>query len=227
MIALAQTASGDNAGGFTQTVTITPGSNVTAGNFLIAFITNSATVVGSVSSVSDTLTNGWSKLDSVTAVSNDTEVWFAANITGGADVITVSSASFVNWSVVVYEYSGVALTSPIDVYVATSDGVGNFLQSHTSGTTGATGQANEVILGFYGCSNGTPGFALGSGYGNLTTSTSGSFLAAMGEDKLVSSTGTQTAAMATTAFTNGVAWCVTVKQAATTSSIATSMLMGV
>jgi hypothetical protein len=120
------------------------------------------------------------------------QVFYAANIAGGADTVTATFQNAVNSFGVVYihEYSGINPLNPVDGTVSASGSS----STPNSGTV-VTTQPNDLIFGA-GVSDNTV-TAAGSGftarstaYGNLT------------EDRIATSTGSYSA----TASHNGSAW---------------------
>jgi hypothetical protein len=73
--------------------------------------------------------------------------WYAANIAGGADTITVNTLSgSADLALLIHEYSGVATVSPLDVVAGEAIGNGTVLDSGA----GTVSQSGELIFGFGG-----------------------------------------------------------------------------
>jgi len=131
-------------------------SNTTVGDIiLVGFDFSSGS---SFSSISDTQGNTFTELGSqlTTPAGSGTRVYYAKNIKGGADTVTVrtaASASFIKVQVV--EYTGVSTTTPIDIQA------GNTGSSGTASAGGQTTVANDLIFGFL-ASDGTG--SAGSGF---------------------------------------------------------------
>lgn len=118
----------NNSGATSVVVTI----STTTGNLLVANIhVNSETAI-TVTSVTDTASNTWTKAvntTSSTGSGNRAEIWYAANATAVSSVtVTISAAQVVVANI--SEYSGVATSSPLD---GTPQGV-----SRTSCSTGGS-----------------------------------------------------------------------------------------
>ncbi|MDQ2775354.1 MAG: S8 family serine peptidase [Acidobacteriota bacterium] len=158
-----------------------------AGHFLAVQINNGD---ATVASVSDTQKNTFTKAVSLKVGNQDIEIWYAMNITGGADTVTVtgnSNTSYI-WAAA-SEYSGVATTNALDAKTSAS-GSG---QSASSGNTLTTTQANEVVIGiadWYSCNPNTIPTP-GTGYTSRQTA---SCLAnsdeTVAQDRVLSSAGT-------------------------------------
>jgi hypothetical protein len=78
--------------------------------------------------------------------SQDAEIWFAANIPAGITHVTVNISSQGAATVWVGEFSGIALTNPVD-QTASQIKMGG--TSHGTGTTGTTTQVNELVVAVY------------------------------------------------------------------------------
>lgn len=173
-IAFVQTAqTSGNPGGTTFPVTMS--MNTAAGNTLIVPVGAATTTV---SSVTDTQGNTFTS-----AVANGgTSVWYAKNITGGADTITAHfSGSETFATLYAQEYAGLDTSAPLDK-TANATGTGTAM---SSGATSATATANELVVGFGTCAAACS--APGSGFTSRGTAGGN-----MSEDKTVSATGAQT-----------------------------------
>jgi DNA-binding beta-propeller fold protein YncE len=154
---------------------------------------------GVVSTVTDTEANAFVRAVSQTASNQNLEIWYATNIGGGGDTITVQAAattSFV-W-VEVTEYSGIANAGPLD-QVASASGIG---PSASSGNTAVTAQPNELVVGvvaWYACGPNTLATA-GSGFASRQTAICTS--ETITEDKFVTSAGTYNGASTGPNFNN-------------------------
>lgn len=146
-VALVQDASDNGSGSTSLTVTL---SGTTGGNCLVACIqaftsSGSSPVVQSVAlgATSDT----WTQVATVspTVFAND-YIYIDPGCSGGQTsvVITINSTTGPAIQAYVYEFSGIASSSALD-QSTTSSGAGT---SWTSGTSGATSQADEAWVGF-------------------------------------------------------------------------------
>jgi RHS repeat-associated protein len=162
-------------------------SGTGAGNLIVLglFVGDSTTV----SSVTDTQGNTYTLISSSTwSPSGYVEkLYYAKNIAGGADTITVTLSGSKYMELHAYDYSGLDTSSPLDTY-STNTGL-----SVTTGTSGnlTTTNANDLLFGFFHSDNGVTNTA-GTGYTPRTFSGDGYPL---GEDKYVTSTGTYSATM--------------------------------
>jgi hypothetical protein len=109
-IANVQVASAATSSTTSQSLSITE----TAGNLLVAAVYWNGS---DVASISDTLGNTWSSVpvkdNSKTAT--DVRIWYAQNVKGGANTITVTQPWSVSIGFYLIEYSGVATTGALDV----------------------------------------------------------------------------------------------------------------
>jgi hypothetical protein len=141
-ISFVQAAS--NTAGSTNTLSKAFTSNNTAGNCLI--VIGNANYSNVTYTISDTLGNTYAGAPGSPELysgSQSSYIWYAANCTAGANTVTiVPSSGGVNIGLVILEYSGLALTSPVDAY-ANNSGNGT---SMTTGNTGTTTQAVELAI---------------------------------------------------------------------------------
>lgn len=183
--ALVQTATGGTTSGTSHTVTW--GSDTTTGNLFVASI-----MVGgasSVSSITDSQSNTWTKITSLTGTSTVTlEIWYSKNITGGTTPTITINHSNQQANSIVREFSGLDTASPLDKS-AIAAGIGG---SPSSGATATTTSANELVVGF--AADIVNAGTVGAGYSNLLRQQkAGTTMSAYIEGKTVTSTGTQTA----------------------------------
>lgn len=141
----------------TNTNAVTPGSNITTGNLLIAGASSQAVGTFGAYSISDAAGNVWT--EQVTHVwtgdSVRTSIFSCPITVGGGTKPTVTvSASADQWgiSLCVAEFSGLSTASGsgcVDV-TATNDSGGTVTEAPASGTTAATGAAHELSVCIYG-----------------------------------------------------------------------------
>jgi len=199
-IALVQTKKG-NAGSYSNTNVQAFDSNVTAGNLIVLFI--AAGAANTIASIADTLTNTYTLIDTAVGTDRATWMYYAKNIAGGANTITVTytSGRFPDSIVIAREYSGLDTVTPFDQTAKGNSGV-SYVNSHTTAASSNTTQANELVVVGVGSGGSTsPLFTAGSGYGNNTTQDGFDLYtyAAM-EDKTISATGAQTGAFDSTGY---------------------------
>src|SRR6185437_10983485 len=144
-------------------------SNVTTGNMIIAFVRLS-TLTATTVTVTDTQGNTY--VDAV-AQNQDTDqhaihIFYAKNVTGGADTVTAAFSSGANnhpW-IAIYEYANMDTVAPLD---KTAVGQGSGVTPLTAGTATTT-QGNELLFEGVGVPNnyaGTISIFTGSGYSML------------------------------------------------------------
>jgi hypothetical protein len=128
------------------TTLVCPTLAITTGNFSVFAVRFNAAASQEVSSATDTASNTYTLGHFAGGAGNDRiELWYKTNATGnGANAITVTFSAAVTFRVcVAAQYSGVALSTPLD---ATADGVEfeNPLVSTSAPFTTTT--ANQLIL---------------------------------------------------------------------------------
>lgn len=212
-ISLAQTQSG-NSGGYNNTNAQTFGSDITAGNFIVLAIT--AGVAETIDSVVDTRSNSYTLVTSDASAERTTWLYYAQNIAGGSCTITVTfgSGQFPDSIVQAREYSGLATSSVLDVSVSADSGT-DYVNSHPSGTTATTTQADELAIAVVGSSGSTsPVFTVPSGYGNLLEQDGfDAFTYSAIADRILTATGTQSATFGSTEFVRSQTILATFKEA--------------
>lgn len=137
---------------FIHSNTLTASLTETAGNFLIA--ATAYQVTGTTVTVTDSLGNTWNSLPAYNNSSCGTtdgnysgvQLWYAQNIRGGANVVTMTTNNTTYIWLGVVEYSGVATSSALE----TTTGAAATTSSTTisTGNMSATG-ANNLIFGFF------------------------------------------------------------------------------
>ena len=165
------------------------GANTTTGNLIVVGVTlTNALTLGTVSSVTDSQGNSYTKALSkagtnLTDVLN-TEIWYAANITGGAGSVSVNH-TIDNAAMFAREYMGF---NTLDV---TSSALGSSTTPN-SGTSSVTSQAAELLVVATGDDKGTSQTWAAVGlYGNMV-GTATTLTGLSMEDQLLVATGAQT-----------------------------------
>jgi hypothetical protein len=189
------TSTGGGTIGFVQVNAATPqtpagavllsyGVAQTAGNLNLVVVGWNDTT-STVSSVSDSRGNTYTQAGTtVTGTGLRQAIYYARNIAGGSNTVTVGfnqAAAFVD--VRILEYSGLDPTSPLDV----TAGAAGTSSSPNSGAATTTA-ANELIFGAGITSGGFTG--AGTGFSSRIITADGD----IAEDKVVSSTGSNSAA---------------------------------
>ncbi len=193
--------------GLTATVSVV---SATAGNhFRLNARVSSDT--RSVASVADTGVNTWADTTEqpTDAGSNNKQVmWYAENVKAGTYTVTITwdSASATNVECWIDEFSGTATSGSLDVHV--SAGVATGSGPLSTGTTGATAQANENVYTAAHSINGAnlrpltnPPTGYTADESNTVNSNAAQFCSA---HLNVTSTGTQTASWAWTGGNSAV-----------------------
>lgn len=143
-----------------------------AGSFLaIAIDVNSSTqtVAGITDNAGDVFVNA---NVSSTSTANPggaviSEIWYAANVAGGATTITITSSGGADlWDATVIEATGISSTAPLDGTLALSNISGPTTNSH--GGPIVTTQANTMVV-VLNAATGVVGLAGGSTFSNIAT----------------------------------------------------------
>lgn len=171
------------------------GSAVTAGNLIVVTTADTSGATNGVTNVTDTGGNTYTQIMD-THGTNGFQMWYAVVATGGSSFqvsVTWDTGFTSKIEFVAQEFQGFTGTPTLDVsHFAPASG-GTTSTAPNSGATATTSQANELVVGGAQHSGSTSAFSLGTGYTNLGTVNSASCAVAQ-ESKVVSSTGTQTAA---------------------------------
>jgi hypothetical protein len=183
--------------GASNTISDAFSTNNTAGNLIVAVVQWDGTSI-SVSSITDTNGNTYtSALGPVNwkglAPGNRAQIFYAKNILGGANTVTVTltSAAVSNIELYIHEYSGADTVSPLDAAISATSDSGTAMDSGFA----TTHNANELIFGA-----GFTGTVSTPGAGFTTRST---FDSNMTEDKSATSVGSYDA---TETSGSGGAW---------------------
>jgi hypothetical protein len=195
-IAFVKSATGTTTG-FPQAVTTTAfGTNTTTGNaMLVGIIVDAA--INNVTSVTDNMSNTYTKMGSFFGTTYDVEIYYVTNMTGGAShTVTANYSSFTDASIIVFEVSGLASSSAFDKQVSATGTSGNL----DSGNTATTAFNNEYIFAVGMVTSGGTTMTAGTGYANLIQNQT-SFGTIAAEGKVVSATGAYNATM-TSSITN-------------------------
>lgn len=183
-----------NSAGYVTTFNMTFDSSTTSGNTIICAVAYNNDTAGTLS-LSDNKGNSYSQVVSGSQPDTQAQLYYAANITGGAShqMTATMSANSHDIALICREYSGLS-TSPLDKSAGGTTAAGT---SHTSATTAATTQANELVVAMVGLT-GNATCTAGAGFGNVVSQNgSDIFDGACLEDKDISSTGTQQATITT------------------------------
>ncbi|HWZ74942.1 MAG TPA: Ig-like domain-containing protein [Candidatus Sulfotelmatobacter sp.] len=151
------------------TVTAQFSTNVTPGDLLLVHVIWSDNTLA-VSSIGDTLGNTYNSAalaqSSTSTLMLSTQLFYAANVNGGVDKVTVSISGTAFLNIFVYEITGAAASAPLDVAVI---GTGTGLSVATAPAT--TSAANEFV--FVGTGHHFACDTVGSGFFGLQAGPTG------------------------------------------------------
>jgi subtilisin family serine protease len=180
----------------------------TAGNLIVAFVRMSSS--SQTVTISDSAGNGY--VDAVSQVQtsdgHQVHIFYAKNITGGANTVTATFSATNNhpW-LAVYEYSGLSATNPLD---QTAHAQGSNA-SPSTGASGMTANANELVFAAMGIVNNFTGTATAGSNYMLQLQDTGTSRAAT-ETAIATSTGAFTGTFTLSAATNWSAVLATFQQ---------------
>jgi hypothetical protein len=195
-IAFVQKQTGRAAG--SNSFALALGTNVTAGNFLSACY--SVFDAGNPTNTAPTGGGTWATTTAPTAQGEaNAFINYAMNATGGATTVTVDYGTDFYLAGSVTEFSGLETASALDQQTSNSDGGSS---TPTSGNTGATAQADELVLACVSVSATDSSVGLDTpattGYTNLhVEQDSLNFMGHASDYKIVAATGAQSAAWGT------------------------------
>lgn len=187
-----------NSGTLTQAVTFT--SNTTSGNLIVVSTVKNVDAggLGVITGITDSNGNTYQQAIAQNGngvVVNSVEIWYAYNITGGTTpTVTVTWSLSNRPAATIREYSGIATTSPLDVTLGFTQV--SQITSWSMGPSSSTSQADELVIVAVGATGGSPSaglWSLGSGFSNLQSQVASTTARQGVEDKIISSTGTQSA----------------------------------
>lgn len=205
-------------------------SNTTTGNLIVVAVIYNVGIPPNVSSITDSQSNTYTRVLAKNISGRGVEVWYAKNITGGTTpTVTVNFNTQVKPAIAMREYSGLDTVSPLDVSLSQNNSA---VTSHSSGITGTTAQANELVFGAIVVPDQGVNLTAGSGYSNLAQiQNAPPNPNQVGiEDKIVAATSTQEAVFSTTSAVDSSvivasfreAGGITTSTSSTSSSISTS-----
>jgi len=139
-------------------------TNTTAGNLIMVALDYPSTAT--LSSVTDSQGNSFTQAGSTLTshLSQKTAVYYAPNIKGGADTVTLTFTGGTTSDIYVTEYSGLATSSPVDVQKSHTH-TGSGAATSNSATTTVPG---DIIYAFCFVDSGA-GCTAGSGFTGHTT----------------------------------------------------------
>jgi hypothetical protein len=192
--------------GATTGLTVTPASNVTAGNRLVVEVGIWSNAASTAASVTDSAGNSYVELLHFKA-SEGTEmsVWTAPITAGGGTrpTLTVKPSSKADVGAVALEYAGVSSVSDASVLDRSASASATTKSAGTvsSGATQPTTAANELAIGFYLDSGFGDTLAGGSGYATRANVSPDGDIELLAQDAVVASGATPNPTFATGAAT--------------------------
>ena len=184
---IGKAASAQSAG--TGSVAVAYPSNVVAGRLLIAQCSNYGSAIGT-GDVTDSQGNTWTRVSTVSNGSAHAAIFWALAGSSAANTVTLNTGGSEYPTLAILEVVGTPAASPFDVQ-ATGTGTS---ASHSTGTTAATAQADEIgiaVSTYDGGSGGTPTVGGSWTLGEIQTNFANMPLATAWQ--ILSATGTQTA----------------------------------
>jgi hypothetical protein len=141
------------------------------GNLIVVgFMTNAVNTTTTVSSITDNSGNTYAEAGAAraidTAVPDSIDIWYAKKSVAGATSVTVTPSAGINASVVIWEFSGIDQTAPLDRTAVLNS------QAPTALVTGAavtTTSSPEVVISIANVSGSLTGIASGNGFTNDST----------------------------------------------------------
>ena len=145
---------------------LTFGSNTIAGNLIVVYMFTESNSDVLISTVTDSQGNTFHFINRGTANATqfNTEEWYASNIIGGADTITITAASAVTIDANITEFSGV---NTLD----TSNGYTGGTPDNNPSIALTTSVNNELLTGIIVSASGNP--SAGSGFVGRTNTGNG------------------------------------------------------
>ena len=174
-------------------------SPTTAGNLIVVGVNGYGSATATFT-VTDTSGNTYSQAGIyATNGTNRTAIFYAKNIAGGYDTVTVTASSSVELTFGIHEYSGADPSAPL---VSTSSGTG----TSAAGLTGTVtvGGANEMLFAAFGTEAASGGFSITVGSGDTSRYVDSGLgqAALLDEDKI----GVSTAGSMTDSYGYSVGW---------------------
>ena len=209
---LLQSKSG-NGGGYVQSVDIAFESNNAVGSTIILAVAGAGDAP--TPTISDSQGNTYALIN--TGVNDYVTGWFyyAENIDAGANTITIDfGADYEDVSYCVYEYAGLETSSVLDKKAENLDS--EYGTSHSTGTTATTSQADELIVAM-ACGDSNSTWSLAGWDNELEANGNDIYQSLAMYSKVVSSVGTQSASISSSAAMKGYAAIATFKIASVAS----------
>lgn len=158
------------------------------GNLIVVgFTTNVSNTTTTINSITDNSGNSYAEAGAARAIDSSLldvlDIWYAKNSASGATSVTVTPSASVDASVVIWEFSGVDQTAPLDQAAVLNSQPAS---TTVSGAAVTLSSAPEVVISIANVSNSVTGMASGnaftndstayaSGWAHLITSTPGTY----------------------------------------------------
>lgn len=173
------------------TVSVTFDSATASGNLIVLCVGNyyAGVNAGGAWTASDNKGNTWASAGVHDVTSGKIQIFYAANITGGAShqvTITVAGAATYT-ALTAVEYSGAATVSPFDQFAASRTTASQ--AAYASPATATTAQADELLVGFHHGFQATATPTPDSPWSTAATLNAGGLHVQTVQDRIVSATG--------------------------------------
>jgi hypothetical protein len=198
-------------------------SSTTTGNLLIAVV---HTNVNTVTSVTDNKGNTWTLFRSlVNYVGSWSQyIYYCANAVGGATHTVSVNENATGWNnfTAIHEFSGAAITSPIESATATVSTTSNAVASlPTNGAPITTVAMNDYVMGIFDARTSTT-YTAATGWALLTTVRAGNDFATVGAAQVLNTSYTPHILSAITGWSE-LAWSLAIKQAGAVAGSSTGL----
>lgn len=198
----------NNSGTINTSLTVPFAAPTTAGDLIVVYVAVPNNQPGTIS-ISDSSGNSYSAASS-TLTTGECDIaqqfFYAPNIIGGNDAVTVTTSNAGGMAAVVLEYSGVVTSNPLDAQAGTST---NYCPWNANPTTApfTTANANDLVV------TGSVMPSIGPTWSSGTDSRRGTSLGYAVEDQVVTQTGTYAGTFSLSSAANWLAASVAFKAA--------------
>jgi hypothetical protein len=202
-------------------ISVTPGSNLTAGNRLVVEVATYSGSGATASSVTDSAGDTFSELKQFSATDKtQMSIWTAPVVNGGGTkpTITAKASAAADVGIAALEYQGLSTASGTTVLdqSATNSGTTSGAGTVQSGATATTSGSNELAMGFYADSGFDDNVGSGSGYSSRVDVSPTGDVELLVEDQVLTAVGTANASATTGANTTWLMGTVVLKSEAMT-----------
>jgi hypothetical protein len=164
---LVQTKGGSASEATSATAQLSPTS---AGDFLVVGI-HIVSGTGPLNSITDNLSDAFKQAVMINTDGSAgalTGIYYLSGVSGGITSVTANFPFATSADIVVSEYSGISLTSPLD-QTSSFDNGWNGKMPNTSGQTATTAQSSELLWGFFADTYNPQTWTAGSGWTSRIT----------------------------------------------------------